>query len=242
MSSYVFCPRKDNKDMRPEFYDHSWTPQPYGGYGPSMANPYNQNSSNPLIRMSNYFFGRWYETLEYYFIRVDPLSAWWQVDDPGSVTEYHNNVSYSTDYLDFTYWYRASIHNHYNPLIGMITYENDDNLQRYVTPSSIGEFVLFYDANQNIEFGGIIEAYRDANDYDISYLDTTGQIYPNPEPVRYLTITNNRYQNVIGNSIGSYYSLFQDPKELFIGHTIGYKRKTILYAKRYNDIRKGNDL
>lgn len=234
----IFKPRINNYDMRPEFYDNNYVIQ-WPTHGPDRANPYNINSSNTQERESAYLWGRWYETILY-----PPTNSVWSCAPDTFDTEVDKNGRFlDIETMRYPYWVEPSIYDHTDILGDRYEYTPADNLGRYLYPygpQEVGDLVTFIDRGQNIYFGGIVERFRSSIDYDISYLDTTQHIYPNPEPVHVMTISLNNYQGVSGQAIYRFYSEF-DPVQnpLIIGKPIGYGKFTVLYNKRYQDKRKG---
>lgn len=243
MSTVIFKPRINNYDMSPRFYDHNYQVDPQAPYapgsGPTMANPYNIQSSTARLRESAYLWGRWYETLNY-----PPNNKAWSADDRlGYIYEKLNGVDHDYGYWTYSYWQDPSIYDHTTIFQDHYTYEQGDNIIRRVSPADIGDIVTFIDLDGNNYYAGVVEYFNDVLDYYISFLDTTQHIYPDPEPVRLEHITGNTYNGIVGHAIASYYSTFEPGLTTrIIGKPIGVGSKTWLYAKRYYDIRKGNDL
>lgn len=236
----IFRPRINNKDMRPEFYDNQYQVQ-YPSHGPDMANPYNLASVSSMGRETAYLWGRWWETITY-----PPTNSVWAVASTslGYIEEYKNSNYNTGGYWSYTYWADPSIYDYYSIITGdFYSYQHLDQLARYSPPTDIGQIVTFIDLSNNNFFGGVIEYFNNQNDYIVSYLDTSTGVWPNPEPVKLLHITNNTYIGMTGNAIASYYSEFNpniNPR--IIGKPIGAGKMPILYCKRIQDIRKGNTL
>lgn len=235
MATYVFQPRRDRSDMRPEFYDHRYTVQ-YPNHGPAIANPYDQNSSNRNIRQANYIWGRWFESFIYY--DLIHYNAIWNIaqgtDSPGYISAYNNGSYNSTYYGDIYYFYDASYSNQ-----STWTYLNEDSITRFLAPSQVGQIVSFFDSNNNFYAAGVIEQFINQDDYYISNLNTGGAVYPNPEPVRIIHVINNMYGGRVGKVIDNWLWNVQRPIDIRIGHTIGHKPKSLLYSKRILDLRRG---
>ena len=247
-NQWTFHPRINKKIFNPAYYDSNYIVT--GGSGGNMANPYDITSQNPYERQSAYLWGRWHEggTFGDY--------SWSCNNDLGRILEYINtqlNTHYVREFYEM--WYDAPAWDYIDGNQDYHYFVNTDNIGRNAYPTKVGQIVTFRDENQPAqtaqatERGGVIEYFNTYIDYTISMLDVYGSYiphqWPDPDPIVLIHITNNEWPNapagafMPGRAIDNYFSTVNS-WPIIMGKPIGWIPKSLLYAKHYFDLRKGN--
>lgn len=247
----IFHPRYNKKIFKPEYYDSNYSV--IIGSGPDMSNPYEIGSQNPYERWTAYIWGRWHEAGTF------GNNSWNCNSDIGNIVWWINTQSTAQNKREiYDFWWDASIFDYTQASTGdQYYYRNLDNINRYPYPTKVGQIVTFRDENVSPWVlqplcAGVVEIFTSFSDYWISILDVYSyyeqHTWPtDPDPIILVHVLNNQWVYPInhlqypGRAIDNYFST-KNNDPIVIGKPIGWRSKALLYSKRYNDIRKGNDL